>query len=332
MQRKRFINACFAASIILIMTLLSVIGTSFAQGQQSTATVTIYVKDGVTGTAAQGVTTSIESASGVTVQKLGTVPAGGTQVSLPTGSYNIIVQIDIFNYPVTLVSYSLDLTQSTTVELTVTAIIVPIQYLPLLVYIAIIIIIIVIIYSIIRRLMKPKGPIDPATGKKCSIVAEGAVWKPPARPADAATGKPCSIVVDGAVWKPAEPPKDPATGKTCSISVGGSVYKPPEPPKDPATGKPCSISVDGAVYKPSEKAALPKDPATGKTCSISTGGTVWKAPPRPNDPATGKPCSIVVDGAIWKPPEPPKDPATGKICSISTGGTVYKSPEMKEKS
>jgi hypothetical protein len=168
MQRNRLISVCLVASIILVITLLSAIGTAFAQDQQSTATATIYVKDGVTGTAAKGVTTSIESASGVTVQKLGTVPSGGTQVSLPTGSYSIIVQIDIFNLPVTLVSYSLDLTQTTTVEITVTAYIIPIQYLPLLVYIAIAIIIIVIVYSIIRRLMKPKGTINPATVKKAA--------------------------------------------------------------------------------------------------------------------------------------------------------------------
>ena len=168
MKRNRLISVCLVASIILVMTLLSAISTAFAQDQPSTATATIYVKDGVTGTAAQGVTTIIESASGVTVQNLGTVPSGGTQVSLPTGSYNILVQIKIFNLPVTLVSYSLDLTQSTTVEITVTAYIIPIQYLPLVVYIAIIIIIIVIVYTIIMRLMKPKGPTTPATVKKAA--------------------------------------------------------------------------------------------------------------------------------------------------------------------
>ena len=71
-----------------------------------------------------------------------------------------------------------------------------------------------------------KLPKDLKTGKPCSIVSEGSVWKPPDRARDPETGKPCSIVSEGSVWKPPERPKDPDTGEACSIVHQGAVWKP----------------------------------------------------------------------------------------------------------
>jgi hypothetical protein len=223
-------SACLIAMIFLFGTLLFP-AITLAQGSaESTSTVTITVTDGVTHKAALGVTTYVYSSSGALVQNLGTVPQGGTTVSLPSGQYNVEVKIGIFGFPVTLGSFSFTNPQVTAVEITVSAYFIPIQYLPLLIYIAVVIIILVIIIAIILRLLRPSkktvaaaeggvvagaagGAAGAAVAKPCSIETEGGVWQPPARPIDPNTGKPCSIVEKGAVWKPAEPPKDPATGK-----------------------------------------------------------------------------------------------------------------------
>ena len=148
----------FLVAIIFLFGTLLIPGVAFAQGQ-GTQSVKITVTDGVTGKAAVGVTTSILSSSGAVIQNLGTVPQGGTEVSLPSGQYSIIVQIGIFGFPVTLASYSFDTTQVTGVEMTVSALIIPIQYLPLLIYVVVFIIILAIIIFIIRRLLKPKKPV-----------------------------------------------------------------------------------------------------------------------------------------------------------------------------
>lgn len=152
----------FLVAMILLSSML-LIGVAFAQQGQGQQSVMITVTDEVTGKAALGVTTLIRSeSSGAIIQNLGTVPQGGTTVSLPSGQYSIYVQIAIFGFPVTLTSVSFDASKPTTVELTVSAIFIPIQYVPLLIYIIVFIIILAIIISVIlsviRRLRKPKKP------------------------------------------------------------------------------------------------------------------------------------------------------------------------------
>ncbi len=155
------VSICLVAMIFLFGMLLMP-GVAFAQQGQGQQSVKITVTDGVTGKAALGVTTSVLSSSGAVIQNLGTVPQGGTEVSLPSGQYSVIVQIGIFGFPVTLASYSFDTSQVSGVELTVTALIIPIQYLPLLIYIVVVIIILAIVISIIRRLFTSKKPAAPA--------------------------------------------------------------------------------------------------------------------------------------------------------------------------
>jgi hypothetical protein len=83
-------------------------------------------------------------------------------VSLPSGQYNVVVKITIFGYPVPLVSFSFTTPPVTTVELTVSAYFIPIQYLPLLIYILTAILGAAIIYAIARSLTKKKpGPPPP---------------------------------------------------------------------------------------------------------------------------------------------------------------------------
>ena len=137
------------------------------QGQQNLGqqSVRIIVTDGVTGKAAQGVTTLIRSPSGALVQNLGTVPQGGTVVSLAPGQYTVVVQTGIFGFPVTLGSYSFSTYQLTQVKLTVSALFaselfIPIQYLPLLIYVVVFIIILAIVIDVIRQIRKPKKPVS----------------------------------------------------------------------------------------------------------------------------------------------------------------------------
>jgi len=161
MDNNAKVSICLVAIIFLFGTLL-MSGVAFAQQGQGQQSVKITVTDGVTGKAAEGVTTSILSSSGAIVQNLGTVPQGGTEVSLPSGQYSVIVQIGIFGFPVTLESYSFDTSKVTSIEITVTAIIIPVQYLPLLIYVVVLIIILAIIISIIRRLLRPKKTVAKA--------------------------------------------------------------------------------------------------------------------------------------------------------------------------
>lgn len=152
MKTNKKMSLCVLAMICLAFTFMLVQPSFAQQGQQYSLTIT--VKDGVTGKAAQGVTTKIETSTGTLVQNLGTV-SGPTTVTLPAGTYVIDVQLPIFGIQFTTLSSTITLNQASTVGLVVSAYIIPIQYLPLLIYIIIIIIILIIIYliiiSIIRR-------------------------------------------------------------------------------------------------------------------------------------------------------------------------------------
>lgn len=142
-------------SVALAFFALTSVFSGVVFAQQATYPVTIHVKDGVTGTTAQGVTTIIQSSSGAVVQNLGVVGDQGSQISLAPGSYSAIVQIGIFGIPFTLQSLPFTISQATSVDVTVSALI-PVQYLPIIVYIIVAIIVIVILYIIIRRLMKSR--------------------------------------------------------------------------------------------------------------------------------------------------------------------------------
>ncbi len=147
---------CFSFGFMMLQS-------SFAQqGQQYP--LTISVKDGVTGKEAQGVTTIIDTSTGSLYQNLGTV-AENTTINLPAGTYVIKMQIAILGVPVTIQSYTADLNQPVVEELTVSAFIIPIQYVPLLIYIIVIVIIIVILYIIIRSILKRATYKDPRQRK-----------------------------------------------------------------------------------------------------------------------------------------------------------------------
>ena len=158
MKNNAKFSICLVAMIFILGTLLMP-GVAFAQQGQGQQSVKITVTDGVTGKTAEDITTSILSSSGAVIQNLGTVPQGGTDVSLPAGQYSVIVQMRIFDFPWTLASYSFDTSQVTVLELTVSAIFIPIQYLSLLIYVVVFIIILSILISIIRRLLQSKKPV-----------------------------------------------------------------------------------------------------------------------------------------------------------------------------
>jgi len=158
MKNKGKIGVCFAIVIFIFSTLL-MSNLAFAQQDQGQQSVRIIVTDGATGKAAEGVTTLIRSPTGALIQNLGTVPEGGTLVSLAPGQYTVFVQIGIFGFPVTLGSYSFGTNQTTQVKLTVSALFVsalfiPIQYLPLVIYIVVSVVILVIIIVVIRQIRK----------------------------------------------------------------------------------------------------------------------------------------------------------------------------------
>jgi hypothetical protein len=164
MKNKGKIGICFVA-VIFIFSALLMSNLAFAQQDQGQQSVRIIVTDGVTGKAAEGVTTLIRSPSGALIQNLGTVPQGGTVVSLAPGQYNVVVQIGIFGFPVTLGSYSFSTYQTTQVKLTVSALFVsalfiPIQYLPLLIYLVVSVIALAIIITVIRQIRKSKKPVS----------------------------------------------------------------------------------------------------------------------------------------------------------------------------
>jgi hypothetical protein len=147
------VSICFITVILLFGTLLTPI--VFAQ-QKTGQPITVTVTDGVTGKAADGVTTLIYSSSGAEIQNLGTIHQGGKTVSLPPGLYSFIVQIEIFGFPIKLATTSVNTTNVGKVEITISAYFIPIQYLPLLIYAIIIIVIIVILILIIRHFLKFK--------------------------------------------------------------------------------------------------------------------------------------------------------------------------------
>ncbi len=141
---------CFSLGFMMLQC-------SFAQ---QTYPLTITVKDGVTGKEAQGVTTQIYTSTGSLEKDLGTV-AENTIVNLPAGTYVIKTQLTILGVPITIQSYTVDLNQPVTAFLTVSAFIIPIQYVSLIIYIIVIIIIVAILYAIIRRILKRATYKDP---------------------------------------------------------------------------------------------------------------------------------------------------------------------------
>ncbi len=147
---------CFSFVFMLVQP-------SFAQQEQQYP-LTISVTDGVTGKAAQGVTTIIDTSTGSLYQNLGTV-AENTTINLPTGTYVIKVQLSILGIPITMQSSTVNLNQPYTEELTVSALIIPIQYVSLLIYIIVIIIIVVIIIIILRSILKRATYKDPKQKK-----------------------------------------------------------------------------------------------------------------------------------------------------------------------
>ena len=152
-MNKSRMHSFFVGTIILAIMLSLTTSTVFAQEQQQNATGTIFVKDGVTGAPAKGVTVIIESATS-TIETFNTVPSSGIQVTLPQATYIVLVKIDIFGIPITLAHTTLDLPRMTTLQITVSAQIVPIQYLPLLIYAVVAIIIVLIAVSIVYRVRK----------------------------------------------------------------------------------------------------------------------------------------------------------------------------------
>jgi len=148
-------SLCFVTIVFLFASLFTPV--AFAQ-QEIGQPITITVTDGVTGKAAEGVTTSIHSSSSQETQNLGVVPQGGKTVSLPPGLYSFVVQIEMFGFPITLANTSVDITNVSRVEITVSAYFIPIQYMPPLIYAIIIIIAVVILILIIRRILKSRKP------------------------------------------------------------------------------------------------------------------------------------------------------------------------------
>lgn len=150
----------FVGTIILAVMLCLLTSAAFAQGQQQTATGTIFVKDGVTGASAKGVTVIIESATSQ-VETFNSVPSSGIQITLPEATYIVLVKIHIFGVPITLAHHTIDLANTATLQLTVSAYIVPIQDLPVLIYsvVAIIVVLIVVpIAYVVLRAAKTKKP------------------------------------------------------------------------------------------------------------------------------------------------------------------------------
>ena len=158
MKNNAKVSICLVAMIFILGTLLMP-GAALAQQGQGQQSVKIAVTDGVTDKAAKDITTSILSSNGAVIKNLGTVPQGGTDVALPSGQYSLIVQIRVFDFPWTVASYSFDTSQVTVLELTVSALFIPIQYLSLLIYVVVFIIILALFISIIRRLLKSKKPV-----------------------------------------------------------------------------------------------------------------------------------------------------------------------------
>jgi hypothetical protein len=96
--------------------------------------------------------------------------------------------MDIFGIPITINTTPISVSQATNVEVIVTAYIIPIQYLPLLIYILTAIIGAAIIYGIARSLTKkkplppqpPKETTQPPTGEKTApSTDEVVVGQPP---------------------------------------------------------------------------------------------------------------------------------------------------------
>jgi len=314
-------------SLVLFLIALALTTSAAAFAQEEKQPLTINVVDATTGGAVKNIIVTIESGAGVAEQSIITGSEGAVNTFLAPGSYRIRVEMSIFGFPVTLSTHQLVVNKPTEFTVIVSTFLIPVQYIPPVIYGAVGVLALSGIYMIVKQVTgfrKPIRPVDPDTKMSCGVAAEGSVWKPPERPRDPVTGQECSIVMEGSVWKPPERPKD-ETGKDCNIVHQGTVWKPSEPerPKDPDTGQECSIVTEGSVWKPPER---PTDPETGETCSIVSGGKVWKpgeTPERPTDPDTGQECSIVVNGTVWKPPERPKD-ETGKDCSIAHQGTVWK--------
>ena len=139
-------------------------GATFFCSTRTTISSYYLCTDGVTGKAAQGVTTIIDTSTGSLYQNLGTV-AENTTINLPTGTYVIKVQLSILGIPITMQSSTVNLNQPYTEELTVSALIIPIQYVSLLIYIIVIIIIVVIIIIILRSILKRATYKDPKQKK-----------------------------------------------------------------------------------------------------------------------------------------------------------------------
>jgi hypothetical protein len=347
MNVKRYPFIFFLALLAVAVSIAATV-----EAQEEDHSFTVKVVDSSTGAAIKNIIVSIESEAGVIEQKIVTGSEGSGSTILPPGTYRLKAHFTIFGIPIQLSMTEITVDEPTELTFTISTFIIPVEYIPTIVYGSTGALALSGTYGAGKRLLElrkipkdlatgarcgvsfggtvwkpPERPKDPITRTECNIVIEGNVWKPPERPKDPETGESCGIMTEGTVWKPPERPKDPETGESCGIMTEGTVWKPPERPKDPETGESCGIMTEGTVWKPPER---PKDPETGETCNVVSEGQVWKPPEHPKDSLTGEACKIVMEGAVWKPPERPKDPNTGEACSIVHQGAVWK-PEMKER-
>ena len=264
-------------SLIFILALLAVFVsiTASVQAQEEELPFTVKVVDSSSGAAIKNIIVIIESVGGgVSEQKIITGSEGSGCTILPPGTYRLKAQFTVFGIPIQIASTEITIDEPTEFIYSVSAAIIPIEFIPTAVYGTTGVLALSGMYGTGKRLLglrgKPKGL---ATGAPCGVSFGGTVWRPPERPKDLGTGIECNIVIEGTVWNPPERPKDPATGESCGIMTEGTVWKPPERPKDPATGESCGIMTEGTVWKPPERS---KDPNTGEACSIVHQGAVWK--------------------------------------------------------
>ncbi len=194
--------------LVLVAVALSVVTVAIV-GAQESEQLTVNVVDGATGAPVKNIIVSIESSAGVVEQRVITGSGGSADTILEPGSYRLTVEMSILGFPLKLSSTQIDVDEPTELTITVSTFLLPVQYIPTILYGGTGVLALSGIYSVVKYLAgrgAPKRPVDPDTQLECSIAMEGSVWKPPERPTDPETGETCSIVQEGSVWKPSGNP------------------------------------------------------------------------------------------------------------------------------
>ena len=121
----------YMSLLILIAFSLALSTGVFAQDLEPFS---VTVVDGSTGGAVENIVVSIQSAGGVVEQKVITGSGGSAMTVLAPGTYNLVAEFSVFGFPITLASTSITVDRPTDFIYEIQTFLIPVKYVPTLLY------------------------------------------------------------------------------------------------------------------------------------------------------------------------------------------------------